>query len=368
MPASAQAATSGSPNCMVGPDRRDHDLGPARPWRPARPGRRCRPRSARGRRARGRASASLSRTASSLLRLRPASAQRSPEGACSARYSAVSAPVKPVAPSRTMSRSRCAGSREDDMCRLSHSRNQALDPAVRSADAADQGGRSRYFQINSEGPAMSLRPSVTRTVTRTLVSLAAVVGLGAAFVAGTSYGGSDHAGDRRRGGARDGRLTRGVLRLGPDPCRSPATTCWTGTSSAAWTWSVPTGGAATPTSSTTSRRARPAATPCAHRWPQAQAPAPVRSTNGETGTNVQEAGVDEPDVVKTDGKHAVPGPGRRPGHLRRERRRGRAARARSTCPGPRAPTAPRSCCPATPWSRCRSVAPTGAVAGRSPSW
>ena len=32
------------------------------------------------------------------------------------------------------------------------------------------------------------------------------------------------------------------------------------------------------------------------------APAPVRSTNGETGTNVQEAGVDEPDVVKTDGR------------------------------------------------------------------
>ncbi len=31
------------------------------------------------------------------------------------------------------------------------------------------------------------------------------------------------------------------------------------------------------------------------------APSPVRSTNGETGTNVQEAGVDEPDVVKTDG-------------------------------------------------------------------
>ena len=60
-------------------------------------------------------------------------------------------------------------------------------------------------------------------------------------------------------GRGDGRLARGVLRLRPDPPRRPATTCWRGTSSAAWTWSAPTGGAATPTSSTTSPRARPAA-------------------------------------------------------------------------------------------------------------
>lgn len=33
----------------------------------------------------------------------------------------------------------------------------------------------------------------------------------------------------------------------------------------------------------------------------AAAPAPVRATSEESGTNVQEAGVDEPDVVKTDG-------------------------------------------------------------------
>lgn len=32
-------------------------------------------------------------------------------------------------------------------------------------------------------------------------------------------------------------------------------------------------------------------------------PSTTRATNGETGTNVQEAGVDEPDVVKTDGDH-----------------------------------------------------------------
>jgi hypothetical protein len=35
---------------------------------------------------------------------------------------------------------------------------------------------------------------------------------------------------------------------------------------------------------------------------QAPLPTTVRSTNGETGTNVQEAGVDEPDSVKTDGR------------------------------------------------------------------
>ncbi len=42
-------------------------------------------------------------SAASLSGLRPATAQRVPVGACSARYSAVSAPVKPVAPKRTTS-------------------------------------------------------------------------------------------------------------------------------------------------------------------------------------------------------------------------------------------------------------------------
>ena len=60
---------------------------------------------------------------------------------------------------------------------------------------------------------MPLHLAVTRTVTRTLVSLTAVVGLGAAFVAGTSYGGSDHAGTGRAGGDGDRCLARGVLRL-----------------------------------------------------------------------------------------------------------------------------------------------------------
>src|SRR5947207_482847 len=49
-----------------------------------------------------------SASASSLALLRPARAQRSPSPACAARYSAVSAPVNPVAPKRTMSCSRSA--------------------------------------------------------------------------------------------------------------------------------------------------------------------------------------------------------------------------------------------------------------------
>ena len=147
--------------------------------------------------------ASWSRTASSLLRLRPASAQRSPEGACSARYSAVSAPVKPVAPSRTTSRLRWSvrrfGGRHD-----ADSPTRGTTPSIRPSDQRTPLIRADAPATSSstaEGPAMPLRRSVTRTVTRTLVALTAVVGLGAAFVAGTSYGGSDHAGTGRAGGA-----------------------------------------------------------------------------------------------------------------------------------------------------------------------
>ena len=57
---------------------------------------------------RARRSASRARTCSSFSGLRPASAQRSPAGACRARYSAVSCPVKPVAPKSTRSKSRSA--------------------------------------------------------------------------------------------------------------------------------------------------------------------------------------------------------------------------------------------------------------------
>ena len=148
---------------------------------------------------------------------------------------------------------------------------------------------------------MSLRPSVTRTLTRTLVSLAAAVGLGAAFVAGTSYGGSDHPGTGGAGGAGtdaspaaysgsdltlaascddllDWYVERGLDLVGPYG--------WGGNPNIVYDFAESSAGG-------DAVRAPMA---------QAQAPAPVRATNGETGTNVQEAGVDEPDVVKTDGR------------------------------------------------------------------
>src|SRR5690349_9753580 len=56
----------------------------------------------------GLVSARRRRTPSSFSRLRPASAQRVVAGAWRARYSAVSAPVNPVAPNTTMSYSRSA--------------------------------------------------------------------------------------------------------------------------------------------------------------------------------------------------------------------------------------------------------------------
>jgi hypothetical protein len=145
---------------------------------------------------------------------------------------------------------------------------------------------------------MPLRLSVTRTVTRTLVSLTAVVGLGAAFVAGMSYGDSDHTGTGRAWGAGTDAspaaysgsdlslpgscddllawyVERGLDLVGPYG--------WGGNPNIVYDFAESWAGGD------------------AVRAPMAAAPAPVRATNGETGTNVQEAGVDEPDVVKTDG-------------------------------------------------------------------
>ncbi len=141
--------------------------------------------------------------------------------------------------------------------------------------------------------------TVTRTVaTRSLVALTAVVGLGAAFVVGTSYGGSDHPGTGGARGTGSGvspaaysgsdltlaescedllawYVERGVDLVGPYG--------WGGNPNIIYDY------------------AESSASGDAVRAPSAAAPSPVRSTNGETGTNVQEAGVDEPDVVKTDG-------------------------------------------------------------------
>ena len=175
-------------------------------------------------------------------------------------------------------------------------------PSIRPSDQrtplirADAPATSRS---TAEGPAMPLRRAVTRTVTRTLVSLTAVVGLGAAFVAGTSYGGSDHAGTGRAGGA--GTDASPAAYSGSD--LSLAESC-----DDLLAWYVergldlvgPYGWGGNP--NIVYDFAESSAGGDAVRAPMAaQAPAPVRATNGETGTNVQEAGVDEPDVVKTDG-------------------------------------------------------------------
>ena len=145
-----------------------------------------------------------------------------------------------------------------------------------------------------------------RIVTRTLVSVTALAGLGAAFVAGTSYGGPDHPAG---GGAPDvgtdaspaaysgSDLTlvdscddlldwyvgRGLELVGPYG--------WGTNPNIVYDFAESSNGGPMPLAESAAGDAA--------RGPLA--PAPVRSTSGETGTNVQEAGVDEPDVVKTDG-------------------------------------------------------------------
>jgi hypothetical protein len=145
-----------------------------------------------------------------------------------------------------------------------------------------------------------------RLVSRSLLSVGVLAGLGAAFVVGTSYGtGSGGADpDPWSGGGTDvspaaytgsdlsladsceellgSYVERGVDRVGPY----------------GWGYGGPyyyADGLETPLGAVDSvagslTRGLPAAVP-----------APVRATSEGTGTNVQEAGVDEPDVVKTDG-------------------------------------------------------------------
>jgi hypothetical protein len=129
-----------------------------------------------------------------------------------------------------------------------------------------------------------------------------MVGLAAAFVAGTSYGGPDHhpksggtpnvgsdaspaaysGSDLTLPGSCDDLLSwyveRGLELVGPYG--------WGGNPNILYDFAE----GAVPQAASGDAVRSPAA-----------APAPVRSTNGETGTNVQETGVDEPDVVKTDG-------------------------------------------------------------------
>ncbi len=87
-----------------------------------------------------------------------------------------------------------------------------------------------------------------------------------------------------------------------------------------------------------------------------QAPRIEGSYSSDTGTNVQEAGVDEPDTVKTDGAVLVRLRRRRAHHLRRRGRTSPASTswARSTSA---TSTTARSCSTATPWWRSATTAP-----------
>ncbi len=154
---------------------------------------------------------------------------------------------------------------------------------------------------------MPQRTSPARIVTRGLVPLGALTGLAAAFVAGTSYG-TDHPDPWRSDAGSDASpaaytgsdlslpgscddllawyVERGVDRVGPY-----------GWDSAYPYYGVMEDGVVTLDS------ARSAAGG-AEQSAKGASPLPttVRSTSGETGTNVQETGVDEPDTVKTDGR------------------------------------------------------------------
>jgi hypothetical protein len=155
---------------------------------------------------------------------------------------------------------------------------------------------------------MPARRTLNRTVaTRTLGCLGVAVGLGAAFVAGTSYAGSDAGPEPSQPAHRAG---------GSGTDASPAAYTGSGLTlpgscDELLTWYVDRGldligpygwnGYAYPyviNDAVPSPLASAASGEQAFRSPLA--PAPVRSTNEETGTNVQESGVDEPDVVKTD--------------------------------------------------------------------
>jgi hypothetical protein len=161
---------------------------------------------------------------------------------------------------------------------------------------------------------MSTRRPLSRSViTRTLVSLGVAAGLGAAFVAGTSYGGPGsadpgsaqtthagrHGGDRSAGEPSPAAYTGSGLSL-PGSCdkllewyvdRGLDLVGPYGWNGYAWPYAVQLDAVAPAPMNVAGQAAR-----------SPLAPAPVRSTNEATGTNVQEAGVDEPDIVKTDGR------------------------------------------------------------------
>jgi len=154
--------------------------------------------------------------------------------------------------------------------------------------------------------------ALPRILTRTLISIGLVAGLAAAFVAGTSYApGSGSAGPAPWREGTVGSDASPAAYAGSD--LSLAASCddllqsyvdraleYVGPYG--WGYGPVLHGGVVDSEMSFAAGSAAESADSAQRDAAPLAPAPVRSTNGETGTNVQEAGVDEPDVVKTDGR------------------------------------------------------------------
>src|SRR3954471_5233518 len=219
--------------------------------------------------------ARCSRTPSSLAWLRPARAQRSPSGESRARYSAVRRPVKPVAPKRTRSSSRSEEESERGASVMS-----SMVPA-REAPGEPHGRCVR--QMIMPAPTASTAPTALRRTVATVTALAAAT---TAFAAGFLVA------DGRGGGHPSYRLTAAGLDTGLscDLLRE-----WYvghgGDQVTAWGWQGP---AIRMLAGAEAQSAQDSAAPTPS--------APLQTQTGSsTGTNVQEVGVDEPDIAKSSG-------------------------------------------------------------------
>ncbi|QIG41454.1 hypothetical protein G5V58_00510 [Nocardioides anomalus] len=147
-------------------------------------------------------------------------------------------------------------------------------------------------------------------LTRSLVTVGALTGMGAAFLVGTSYGGAPSSGPAAPaappGDASPAAYTGSGLSLS-DGCdelldhyvdRGLDLVGAYGWGQGGPVYYATSSDAAGATAGTPMDSAETSGL-------AARGPAPVRATNEESGTNVQETGVDEPDVVKTDGTTLV---------------------------------------------------------------
>jgi hypothetical protein len=160
---------------------------------------------------------------------------------------------------------------------------------------------------------MALPSKRPRIMTRTLASVGALTGLGAAFIAGTSYGGGGVAGPDRGGfqgaDASPAAFSGSGLALADSCSDLLASYVELGEERVGpWGWDGGYGRRDTLDGGIVQfdSSAGAASGELKGSFPSAAGsaaqPAPVRATNEDSGTNVQEAGVDEPDSVKTDGR------------------------------------------------------------------